>query len=265
MNWISATGLSPCAAIPTQSPLISSSESGVSRTRSTPKRRCKPDVARKPPPFVPTSSPNTTTSGSSAKARASARLIASTSVSSTTGLILDFLALPRISSRKPGIEMVEHGLWRRRSRGQIAFYRALHVFLALGCDFLFLRFAPTHVSDEISSQPRDRLLFPALLHFLRRPIARGIVSGSVIAESIGYGLDQAWPVTDAGCGNRRFCRGAHRDDVVAIDLLSPDPSEIHCFPQVALGGCAIANDADSNARLFAVFEGVSDPRRMRSL
>ena len=49
MNWISPTGLSPCAAIPTQSPLIRVSDSGVSKTRSTPKRCCKPAVARKTP------------------------------------------------------------------------------------------------------------------------------------------------------------------------------------------------------------------------
>src|SRR6266581_4252286 len=86
MNWISPTGFKPCAAMPTQSPLIRSSASGVSNTRSGPKRCCSPTVARKTPPLTPTSSPNTTTLGSSSIARASAILTASTSVISGISL-----------------------------------------------------------------------------------------------------------------------------------------------------------------------------------
>src|SRR6266404_7268095 len=46
------------------------------------KRGCNPTVARKTPPLTPTSSPNTTTFRSSSIARARARLMASTSVTS---------------------------------------------------------------------------------------------------------------------------------------------------------------------------------------
>src|SRR6478672_2430954 len=87
--------------MPTQSPLIRASDSGVSKTRSTPKRCCNPAVARNTPPLTPTSSPKTTTLGSSARARASAKLIASTSVTSGI-LVLDFLTLAGIGARQSG-------------------------------------------------------------------------------------------------------------------------------------------------------------------
>src|SRR5947207_4738303 len=162
MNWISPTGLSPCAAMPTQSPPIKVSDSGVSKTRSAPKRCCKPAVARNTPPLTPTSSPKTTTSGSSTSARASAKLIASTSVTSGIG-VLDFPTLTGIGAWQSGVEMVEHRFRRTRAGRQIALDGHRHFLFALGGDFLLVRFGPTHSTDEIVSQPGDRLLLPALL------------------------------------------------------------------------------------------------------
>ena len=118
MNWISPTGLRPCAAMPTHRPLISSSASGVSITRSGPKRFCRPTVARKTPPLTPTSSPSTTTFGSSCMARASARLTASTSVTSAMGGTLQLVALGGVDVRQLGVEVIEHGL--RRARAGVA-------------------------------------------------------------------------------------------------------------------------------------------------
>src|SRR6516162_7114907 len=80
VNWISETGRKPCAASPTEILAMSPSASGVSRTRSAPKRSRRPSVARNTPPSVPTSSPSTRTEASSAIARVSARLTAWTSV-----------------------------------------------------------------------------------------------------------------------------------------------------------------------------------------
>ena len=71
--------------MPTHKPLISNSDRGVSITRWGPKRCCRPAVARKTPPLMPTSSPNTTTLGSSSIARARAKVTASTRVTSGMG------------------------------------------------------------------------------------------------------------------------------------------------------------------------------------
>src|SRR5579872_5114632 len=174
MNWISPTGLSPCAAMPTQSPPINASDNGVSNTRSAPKRCCRPAVARNTPPFSPTSSPNTTTSGSSPSARASARLMASTSVISAI-VRLGFVALPGVDRRQRRIEMIEHGFRTARWRCEVAFDCGVDLLAAGARDFLFLRLAPVHPRDEIVAQPRDRLGLPTLLDLLRRPIARGVV------------------------------------------------------------------------------------------
>src|SRR5262245_26487451 len=156
MNWISATGFRPCAAIPTHRPLMRSSDSGVSNTRSAPNRCCRPAVARNTPPFTPTSSPNTSTSGSSASARARARLIASTSV--VSGIpVLDLLALAGINLRELGIEVVEHRLRRTRPRRQVAGNGLLDTLLARGHEFLLVRFAPVHAADQKRAQARNRL------------------------------------------------------------------------------------------------------------
>ncbi len=80
MNWISGTGLMPWAAMPMDMPAIMDSASGVSITRSGPKRCCSPAVARNTPPFTPTSSPRTMTLSSCSISQASAMVTASMSV-----------------------------------------------------------------------------------------------------------------------------------------------------------------------------------------
>src|SRR4029077_893761 len=60
-NWISATGRRPPIAAPIEVPTIWLSVSGVSITRSSPNSAQRPSVARKTPPFLPTSSPSTMT------------------------------------------------------------------------------------------------------------------------------------------------------------------------------------------------------------
>src|SRR5262249_51015700 len=171
MNWISPTGLSPCAAMPTQAPPISSSDSGVSITRSGPKRCCSPTVARNTPPFTPTSSPSTITFGSSCIARASARLTASTSVDSGIAASLQLVALGRVDLGKFGIEVIEHRLRRSWRFRQIPFCRSVDALLALACELFLLRLAPCLLADEIGAQPDDRLLLPTPLDLFRRAIA----------------------------------------------------------------------------------------------
>src|SRR6267378_1227346 len=157
INWISPTGFNPCAAIPTQSPLIRSSASGVSRTRSGPNRFCNPTVARKTPPLRPTSSPSTTTSGSSSIARASARLMASTNVISGIALSREFAALRGIDLGQFGIEMIEHGFGSTRLCCQVALDRRLDALMALRGKLFLLRLAPHFLTDEIAPDARNRL------------------------------------------------------------------------------------------------------------
>src|SRR5262249_22956262 len=156
MNWISPTGLSPCAAMPTHKPLISSSASGVSTTRSAPKRCCNPAVARNTPPFTPTSSPSTTTLSSSAMARPSARFTASTSVSSVMRLLLQLQLLPLggIDLREFRIEVIEHGRGGARGGRQIALDRCFDLLLAFRDEPLLVGFAPELSADELRPQPR---------------------------------------------------------------------------------------------------------------
>src|SRR5688572_3447157 len=63
-NWISATGRSPCRAMPMATPTMEDSASGVSITRCSPNSSRKPAVTRNTPPRAPTSSPMTSTRSS---------------------------------------------------------------------------------------------------------------------------------------------------------------------------------------------------------
>src|SRR3569623_1454881 len=75
-NWISGTGRRPYAPMPTATPMMPQSVSGVSNTRVLPNLACRPAVARNTPPMKPTSSPITMTSGSRSIITSSAELIA---------------------------------------------------------------------------------------------------------------------------------------------------------------------------------------------
>src|SRR6266446_5293727 len=190
INCISPTGFNPCAAMPTQSPLIRSSASGVSRTRSGPKRFCNPTVARKTPPLTPTSSPSTTTLGSSSIARPSARLMASTNVTSGIVFSRQFLALRGIRVGQIGIEVIEHGFGPAWQRCQIAFDRCLDALMALGGKPLLVRLGPHFLAGKIGPQARNRLFLPMRLDFFSRTIAGCIVGGRMVAEPIGERLDE---------------------------------------------------------------------------
>src|SRR5262249_25144237 len=142
MNWISPAGFSPWAAMPTQRPLISSSDTGVSMTRSGPKRFCSPAVARNTPPLTPTSSPSTTTLGSSCSARARARLTASTSVTSGIGRPPQLVALESVGPRQHGVQVVEHALGSTRSDCEIALDGGLDLTRALRRERFLLGLGP---------------------------------------------------------------------------------------------------------------------------
>ena len=120
MNWISATGLSPSAAIPMAMPAMRVSDSGVSSTRSAPKRCASPAVARNTPPFTPTSSPRTMTPASAAISWAKPRLTASMSVSSGIGCGRHRAPLFLQGVGEARVDVLEHRLGWQGGEGEVA-------------------------------------------------------------------------------------------------------------------------------------------------
>src|SRR5271155_75281 len=197
VNWISDTGRKPCAASPTDMPAMTPSASGVSSTRSAPKRSRRPSVARKTPPSAPTSSPTTRTEGSSAMARASARLTAWTSVisgiaASHPDRIQRRLALFREVLRQRMVGKIENRFEPLRRRGEIGLRRSFDGQCDLGQQLLLLGLAPHPVRDEMVAHPRDRLFRPACADLGAAAVAAGVARGRVVAEPVGQCLDQVW-------------------------------------------------------------------------
>src|SRR5437588_12397393 len=170
MNWISPTGFSPCAAMPTQSPLIRSSASGVSNTRSDPKRCCNPTVARKTPPFTPTSSPSTMTESSCAISHASARFTASTRLISAmvnpvpVGGAPRLVALLRERCGQRRVEVIEHVLGLRRGRRFVGGDLARDLVGAFALQRLFPPLVPHARARDVFAKPRDGLGAPRRAH-----------------------------------------------------------------------------------------------------
>src|SRR5437660_3661382 len=162
--------------MPTAIPAISPSASGVSATRSAPKRLCSPAVARNTPPFRPTSSPSTTTLSSSSMARASARLIASTSVMFDIALRLlgKVRELHGVLPRQARVEVLEHLLGSRRRRLEIGLHHFLDVPGGIFRERLLFRLRPGGFSVHTGAQAQARLLLPLLGDFLGAAIARRV-------------------------------------------------------------------------------------------
>src|SRR5690606_34571425 len=226
MNWISATGFRPCAAMPTDMPAIRPSASGVSCTRNAPKRSCRPTVARNTPPLMPTSSPSTTTSGSSASARASARLMPSTSV--TLGMLRLVPRTAAIAARG-GLLRGERGRWMCEqvceqlvgTHGR-AVLVGVHGFLdaraALRAQRGLVGIAPPALRAQPGAGAQQRLEFPGGFQFGSRPVAAGVVRGGVVTEPVGDRFDHHRAAAAAGARQRVFHHLAYGDDVVAIHL-----------------------------------------------
>src|SRR5438093_218126 len=73
----------------------------------------------------------------------------------------------------------------------------LDSLLALGCELLLLRLAPGFSVDQIGPEPRDRFLLPRRLDGFGSTVARGVVRGGVIAQPIGYGLNESGSLAGA--------------------------------------------------------------------
>src|SRR5690348_7513791 len=210
--------------MPTAMPAIRPSASGVSATRSGPKRCCRPAVARNTPPLMPTSSPMTTTRSSSSIARASARLMPSTSVMFDIALRLlaELGGLPGVLARQPRVEMLEHLLRPRRRRIEVRLNHLLHMHRGVLGERLLLGRRPGALGVQPGAQPQDRLLFPLFLEFFGAAIARRVVRGGVVAQPIGQRFEQSGSAAGAGTLQRAADDVAHGDEVVAIELLARD-------------------------------------------
>src|SRR5258706_14015889 len=252
VNWISATGFNPLAAMPIATPAIAVWAGGVSRTRSGPKRRSSPTVARNTPPFPPTSSPTTTTDSSRVSSRASARFTASMRFTSAmiwtwiwgtghirfrvvtwiwgTGHIrlravtcpqadrLRALLLQCVGQRR--VEVIEHVLGRRGRRGLIGIDRLGDFVGALARERLLALLVPDALARHVVAQARDGLDFPRGVHALGIAVARRIVRGRVVAQPIADRLDERRPAAGARLLERLGDDVAHGDHVVPVHLPS---------------------------------------------
>src|SRR5271165_2264391 len=112
--------------MPTDMPAIVASASGVSCTRSLPKRSCRPAVARNTPPLTPTSWPITTTLASCCISQPCAIAMASTMVIFANSMVAGFCAVlagdePLLAqaSRQSGEQVFEHRVGRRLRLPQV--------------------------------------------------------------------------------------------------------------------------------------------------
>src|SRR3990167_7836746 len=218
--------------MPTDTPAIMASASGVSNTRLKPKRSRRPWVARNTPPLTPMSSPSMTTLSSSSMARCRARLTASSrviffcsvmlaaSVQLAGSAGLQQLALIGQGGGPLGVDIVHGRLGRLLADRFIGQHRSLQLRLAVGNQGLFTAFVPPPLSHQIGLQALDRFFLPGLLDLFGRPVTGGIVGSGVIAEAIAQALQQhralAVPGTLQGLSKALI----DRHDIVAIDLLA---------------------------------------------
>src|SRR5438309_8732720 len=171
-NWISATGISPFSAAPIATPTMHDSARGVSRTRASPNLPYRPSVARKTPPFLPTSSPSTQTRSSRSISSSSASRMPSIRVlTAISALPLPTPRDQRISrgprvrgggSPKGGrggrthhlnlehvLEQVVRGRRRRRLGG---LHRLVHLGGAVLLDLLVLRLGEDRLLQQVGAE-----------------------------------------------------------------------------------------------------------------
>src|SRR3990167_6346517 len=215
--------------MPTASPAIMVSASGVSITRLKPKVSRRPAVARNTPPLTPTSSPSTTTSRSSYMARCKARLIASSrlSLASLMACLLtpgdalqEHVAL--LGQRRPPlrVDIVKQALDRRRADCLEGFDRLLHQAPTPAAQRLLAALVPHALSRQIALQTLDRLFLPGLFALFGTAVAGGIVGGGVVAEAVAEALQQHRSLAVAGTLQGDLHALVNRNDVVTVDLLA---------------------------------------------
>src|ERR1022692_2962087 len=225
--------------MPTEMPAIVASASGVSWTRSLPKRSCNPAVARNTPPLTPTSCPITTTLGSCCISQACAVAIASTMVTLANSVAAGLgavtargFALLLQMLRNGGEQEIEHGIRRLLRGAEVLADGRFDLGSAIPQQSLFLVRIPDSRFGEKRAHTQQRLQAPGVFDFRFGPVAAGVVGGRVIAQPVSQRFDDA----RTSAGPRGFQRGADHmsdgDHVVAVDLNAAN-SRRHGF----LGEC----------------------------
>src|SRR5437762_12676064 len=171
----------PASARPSEAPMMLASASGVSTTRSAPKRSTRPLVVRKTPPSLPTSRPRTITRGSLSISSARALLMASTTlrcVMSASASVDELRPLPEHARRQILVYVGEHVL-RPRRRGAGRVRERLLVLLAQLLGPLRLAFGVPHAQAGVVALDALALGTRARLLELPRVLAAGGVGARV--------------------------------------------------------------------------------------
>ena len=207
MNWISATGRKPCAASPMLMPAISVSASGVSTTRSAPKRSCNPAVARNTPPLTPMSSPSSTTRSIGLelmRERLSDRLDERDLTHGAAPAQRIALLAQRCGQLRE--QVLEHRRRRARRHGEKLGDGLLDAFAVLASR------AAASLSASLQSRSRTKYCLSRTSGSRRcarsssaaAPIAARIVRGRVVGEPIGQRFDDVRAAAGASLGERRL-------------------------------------------------------------
>ena len=225
-------GIIPLQARPTAEPTMTASASGMSTTRSAPKRSCRPSVARKTPPLTPTSWPSTITRSSASSAAPSVERIASIIViSAISGPPAERPGgraparahrLAAVRSARAGVDVVEDPL----GAGRGARLRLGEGGVDLGAQLLHQRLLGGLVDQplrrQMAAHALDRVEGAVLVELDRIDVARRVVGGVVRAHAVGPGLDERRPLPRPRPRDRPRAGVVHREEVVAVDELAGD-------------------------------------------
>src|SRR5258705_6162114 len=156
----------PAMASPSEAPMMLAAASGVSTTRSAPKRSTRPLVVRNTPPSLPTSRPRSITRGSLSISSARALLMASTTfrcVMSACASVDELRPLPEHPRGRIFVDVGEHVLRpRRRGAGRVG--ERLLVLLAQLLSPRRLAFGVPHAqASKVFLDPLDRVARARLL------------------------------------------------------------------------------------------------------
>src|SRR2546425_3900773 len=263
MNWISATGRSPVSAMPNAVPTIADSASGVSNTRCGPKRSCRPSVARKMPPSLPTSWPITSTRSSAPSACSRARLIAWSITASAIRKVSHSLweragpapwsaaergpapwsaaergpapwSAAERGVRVPGRPARRKALSGSRGHLDVLAQRGHRHRLGLLDGVIYARkrvayrlalrvLVPQLALFDVAPHPRQRIASAPLVDLLRRLVATWIVRRGVRADSVGKRFHERRSITSTGSFDRPVAGRVHRQRVVAVDQHAGHP------------------------------------------
>src|ERR1700728_4672894 len=150
-------------------PAMVASASGVSCTRSLPKRSCSPAVARNTPPLAPTSCPITTTLGSCCISQPCAIAMASTMVIFAKSMTAEFRAVLAGDAallvqvrRQGGEQMVEHRVGGRLCIPQVFAHGRLDLVRAFFQQRPLLGAIPHSGIDKKFPDPNQRFEGPCI-------------------------------------------------------------------------------------------------------